>query len=127
MFKFEITNNNDGLFNRGDKIEIILDLGNYKYLKGEEIGIFIKNASGITLCYLTKQIQSSTMFLALDSSPLKEGVYSLDIFAHLPNQKITFSFDRRMVFNINLNTTDLVEMSNKKDHGVFYLEHNWIQ
>jgi hypothetical protein len=121
----ELLGINNGVYFTKDIVTIHIELRKYVWLNGEEIGLFLRNSFGTILSYITKPIDSNDMYLNFDSTPIKEGMYSIEIFAHLPNQKITFKFKQNIVFMLKLRDSDLPTMSNKRDHGIFNLDHSW--
>lgn len=111
------------IITRGELIQLEINLLNFHFIPGEEIGLFLFDEVGRKLGFYTLEIQHrSKIVFQLESNYLLSGIYQVKLFGHLRNQTGTFEMPTDISFEIlATNSEEKVDNEYKRLHGSIFL------
>lgn len=108
---------------RGELISIELDLLDFQFIAGEEIGLFLFDEAGRKLGFFTQEMnQRNKIAFLLESNYLLSGIYHIKLFGHLRNQTGTFEMPDDISFEVMATSPEeKVDTEYMRLHGSIFL------
>ena len=108
---------------RGELISIELDLLDFQFIAGEEIGLFLFDEAGRKLGFFTQEMnQRNKIVFLLESNYLLSGIYHIKLFGHLRNQTGTFEMPDDISFEVMATSPEeKVDTEYMRLHGSIFL------